>query len=260
MTPPPRPTGEPTRRPLGKPTGQATGQPADRPRQARRGHRRARTPLAALLLALLAAVTAVTTAAAPAQAAGYRYWSFWDLTDGTWTYANQGPSIARPGDGDVQGFRFAVSENSQDAAKPRGPHDFAAICGATDARDGSKRVALVVDFGTRADATGGENPPAPRTACARVAQDATSAEALASVAEPLRYDSNALLCAIDGYPRTGCGEQVSGDTPGTSGDTGTASGDAADADSGGPSAGVYAGIAAVVLLAAAALWQSRRRR
>ncbi|WP_405648688.1 SCO2322 family protein [Streptomyces uncialis] len=214
-----------------------------------------------MLLALLAAVTAVTTvAAAPAQAAGYRYWSFWDLTDGTWTYANQGPSIARPGDGDVQGFRFAVSENSQDAAKPRGPHDFGAICGATDARDGSKRVALVVDFGTRADATGGENPPAPRTACARVAEDATSAEALASVAEPLRYDSNALLCAIDGYPRTGCGEQVSGDTPETSGDTGTASGGAADADSGGPSAGVYAGIAAVVLLAAAAVWQSRRRR
>ncbi|MYY13683.1 hypothetical protein GT204_33680 [Streptomyces sp. SID4919] len=225
-----------------------------------------------MLLALLAAVTAVTTAAAaPAQAAGYRYWSFWDLTDGTWTYANQGPSIARPGDGDVQGFRFAVSENSQDAAKPRGPHDFAAVCGATDARDGTKRVALVVDFGTRADATGGENPPAPRTACARVAEDATSAEALASVAEPLRYDSNALLCAIDGYPRTGCGEQVSGDTPATSGDTPATSGDpdatsadaatpAAEADSGGPSAGVYAGIAAVVLLAAAAVWQSRRRR
>ncbi|MEU0689105.1 SCO2322 family protein [Streptomyces uncialis] len=212
-----------------------------------------------MLLALLAAVTAVTAAAAPAQAAGYRYWSFWDLTDGTWTYANQGPSIARPGDGDVQGFRFAVSENAQDAAKPRGPHDFAAICGATDARDGTKRVALVVDFGTRADATGGENPPAPRTACARVAEDATSAEALASVAEPLRYDSNALLCAIDGYPRTGCGEQVSGDAPATSGDDNAAT-PAADGDSGGPSAGVYAGIAAVALLAAAAVRQSRRRR
>ncbi|MEU7579044.1 SCO2322 family protein [Streptomyces sp. NPDC041068] len=204
----------------------------------------------AALLGVLAAV--------PAQAAGYRYWSFWDRDGDTWTYASQGPGTARPGDGDVQGFRFSVSEDSKDSAKPRGPADFEDICASTPAKDGRKRVALVIDFGLPKDAPEGEEPPAPRTACAQVAEDATSADALAAVAEPLRYDNNALLCAIDDYPKSGCGDQVSGD--------GSARKETAKADSdksgghGGPSVGLIAGGAAVVLLGGAAIWQARRRR
>src|SRR5690606_20818628 len=116
--------------------------------------------------------------------AGYRYWSFWEQDGTAWTYATQGPSLARPSDGDVHGFRFSVSEDSGDAAKPRGTADFATICAKTPARDGTKRVALVIDFGTPADAPSGETPPAGRTACAQVAEDASTAEALASVAGP----------------------------------------------------------------------------
>ncbi|MFD6438037.1 SCO2322 family protein, partial [Streptomyces venezuelae] len=208
--------------------------------------------------ALLAALLGVL-AAAPAQAAGYRYWSFWERDGKEWTYASQGPGTARPADGDVQGFRFSVSDDSKDSAKPRDPADFDAICEDTPAKDGRKRVGLVVDFGTAGDAPGGETPPKRRTACAQVGEDATSAEALASVAKPLRYDSKALLCAIDGYPKTGCGEQVSEETttktqPATG--TGTGDGD----DDGGPSVGLIAGVAAVVLLGGAGIWQARRRR
>ncbi|MFF3657227.1 SCO2322 family protein [Streptomyces olivochromogenes] len=221
----------------------------------------------ALVLSLLLLVLG---GAGQAQAVGYRYWSFWDLTGGKWTYATQGPSTARPSDGDVQGFRFAVSADSQDASKPRGRADFASICAKTPARAGHKRVALVIDSGTTADAPGGETPPAPRTVCARVPADATTADALATVAKPLRYDTNALLCAIAGYPGTGCGEQVatSRTTPPT-----TAKADAeakanakanADAKSEsarhGPSLGLLAGIAAVAALGGAAVWQTRRRR
>nr|WP_205616313.1 SCO2322 family protein [Streptomyces harenosi] len=196
--------------------------------------------------------------AGPAQAAGYRYWSFWERDGGQWTYATQGPSTARPDDGDVQGFRFAVSEDSGDAAQPRGTAGFASVCGATPAREGSKRVALVLDFGTAADAPSGEAPPAPRTACARVSPDATTADALAAVAGPLRYDSNALLCAIAGYPETGCGEQVADGGKRTSAATGAPAGERAE-DEGGPSAGVLAGAGLVVLLGGAAVWQARRR-
>lgn len=221
----------------------------------------------ALPLALLLPLTMVLLlVAAPAHAAGYRYWSFWDRAGDHWTYATQGPSLARPADGDVQGFRFAVSADSQDASQPRGAASFAAICAKTPARDGTKRVALVIDFGTAADAPGGETPPSPRTACARVSPDATTAEALAAVAKPLRYDTNALLCAIAGYPRTGCGEQVSGQAPGTDEPTSTASTSTARPEQakesgkdGGPSVGLYAGAAAVAVLGAAAFWQARRR-
>ncbi|MGX1544729.1 SCO2322 family protein [Streptomyces adustus] len=213
-----------------------------------------RRAAAALLLAVLLPLLG---AAGQAQATGYRYWSFWDRTGGDWTYATQGPATARPDDGDVQGFRFAVSADSQDASRPRGTADFATICAKTPAREGSKRVALVIDFGTPADAPSGERPPATRTACARVPSDASTAEALAAVAKPLRYDTNALLCAIAGYPRQGCGEQVS--APEKPKGTATAAAAERPAADGGPSVGLIAGCAAVAVLAAAALWQARRR-
>ncbi|OXY94193.1 SCO2322 family protein [Streptomyces diastatochromogenes] len=201
--------------------------------------------------ALLVAALVLVAGAAQAHAAGYRYWSFWERDGGRWTYATEGPSTARPDDGAVQGFRFAVSEDSADASRPRGTADFATICAGTPAKPGTKRVALVLDFGTSADAPSGEAPPAGRTACARVSPDATTAEALAATAKPLRYDTNALLCAIAGYPRKGCGEQVSAD--------GSAKQEKKASD-GGPSLGLPIGVGVVAILAGAAVWQARRRR
>ncbi|WMC86148.1 SCO2322 family protein [Streptomyces rochei] len=210
-----------------------------------------------VVLLVLAAFMLIGTAG-QAQAAGYRYWSFWDRDGDTWVYATQGPSLARPSDGDVQGFRFAVSADSQDAARPRGTADFASICAKTQAKEGTKRVALVLDFGTASDAPSGETPPAARTACAQVSPDATTADALAAVADPLRYDNSALLCAIAGYPKSGCGEQVAEQDPTATPTQRPAAGDANDDD--GPSVGLYAGIAVVAALAGAATWQARRRR
>ncbi|MFF9058006.1 SCO2322 family protein [Streptomyces sp. NPDC101213] len=225
------------------------------------------------LTALFAAALFLGLAATgPAQAAGYRYWSFWDRDGDRWVYATEGPATARPSDGAVQGFRFAVGEDSQDVARPRGTASFASICARTPERDGTKRVALVLDFGTAADAPSGERPPAARTACARVPDDATTAEALAAVAKPLRYDTNALLCAITGYPRKGCGEQVTTDRGEDENEAGAGAGagagrkdtpsasSASSTDDGGPSVGVYAGGALIAALAAAAVWQARRRR
>ncbi|MFB6812302.1 SCO2322 family protein [Streptomyces sp. NPDC056387] len=217
--------------------------------------RRALTPLVlafGVLLTLLAS--------SPALAASYRYWSFWEGTAAQWQYATQGPSTARPADGAALGFRFAVSRDAAaEAAKPRAAADFAAVCGGTTAVEGRKRIAVVVDFGLPADAPAGDAAPqdTPRTACAQVAPDATAAEALAEVAKPLRYNSAALLCAVSGYPKQGCGEPIADDGPQP--EAGPKPKPSAPSD-GGPSTGLLAGLAAVATLAAAAVWQSRRRR
>ncbi|MET9951608.1 SCO2322 family protein [Streptomyces sp. NPDC006339] len=228
-----------------------------------------------LVAGLGAALLALGVTASPAEASGYRYWSFWEGRDGgRWGYATQGPATARPADGDTLGFRFAVSRDSADATRPSAAPDFARICSGVAERDGSKRVAVVIDFGRPEDAPPGETPPLPvlRTGCPQVREDATAAEALAAVAKPLRYDTNALLCGIAGYPAKGCGEQVSDTgpeparpatptlppitatpTPAHAVSTTTGSG-------GGPSLGLVAGGAAVLLLGAAGVWQARRRR
>ncbi|WP_344581465.1 SCO2322 family protein [Streptomyces lunalinharesii] len=202
--------------------------------------------------------------AGPAQAQQYRYWSFWDGKPAaagaaaSWAYATEGPGTARPADGSVVGFRFTVSADSAKAAGPRTAPDFAALCDRTPARSGAKRVGVVLDFGTAADAPSGERPPAGRTACAQVPTDAAAGEALAAVAKPLRYDANALLCGIAGYPRSGCAEQVSGGGAEPSATPRTSA--AGEEEDGGPSAGLVGGIGAVVVLGAAGVWQARRRR
>ncbi|MEU6236630.1 SCO2322 family protein [Kitasatospora sp. NPDC047058] len=228
--------------------------------------------------------------AAPAEAAGYRYWSFWKWSDGAWAYQQQGPALYVPPDGTVDGWRFAVSpDGGRDAARPGTAGDFASVCGGTPGQQGRKRVAVVLDFGTAADAAG-ENPPGQRSACAVVPAKASSAEVLATIAPPLRYDTNGLLCAIAGYPRSGCGEQLgAADQPGAGAGPGSGSGSdsgsgtgsgsgsgsgpgatppagsvASRSDSsssaGGPDLGVIGGAVLVAALAAGAVWQARRRR
>lgn len=217
---------------------------------------RRRLPALALAFGIVLAVLA----AGPALASSYRYWSFWDGAGGTWAYATVGPSMARPADGSVQGLRFSVSKDAAaEAARPRAAADFTAICGSTPAAEGRKRVGLVIDFGLPADAAAGEAPPQPepRTACAQLAPEATTAEALASVAKPLRYNSAALLCAVSGYPKQGCGEPLP-DAPDAQ-DSPAAAAQPKSDDGAGPSAGLLAGIAAVAALSTAAIWQSRRR-
>ncbi|AVH97707.1 hypothetical protein C5L38_23810 [Streptomyces sp. WAC00288] len=206
-----------------------------------------------------ALLTLAGVAAAPAHAAGYRYWSYWESDGGKpWAYATQGPATARPADGDAVGFRFAVSKEADDTAKPTAAPDFTRICGNVTAKDGTKRIAVVVDFGGPADAPPGETPPTPRitTGCAQVRPDATGAEALAAVAKPLRYDSGAMLCGIAGHPARGCGEEV-GEEPTAS--PAAAAKEKQDDGGGGPSVGVLAGGAAVLALGGAAIWKARRR-
>ncbi|NJP66096.1 SCO2322 family protein [Streptomyces spiramenti] len=223
-------------------------------------------------------------AGAPArdEPTGYRYWSFWlrdaddgpddgndagrGTTNGAWRYATEGPGTLRPSDGALLGFRFGIGTGAGGAEQPRGGHTFESVCDVATAGEDERRVALVLDFGTRAEAPAGEEPPEPTTACAVVADGATAAEALAATADPLRYDRSGLLCAVRGYPERGCGEQASvapEDSPDSDGggDNGSEDGGSAGTGDDGLAGGLglWIGIAAVAVLAVAAWGRGRRR-
>lgn len=168
-----------------------------------------------LLVSLLLAGFVVTGVAPTAQAAdGYRYWNYFHLQDGAWVFSKVGAGDYVPEDGAVEGYRYGTSTTA-DGIPPRTDLDevnFTSICGATDADAGEKRVAVVIDYGSAADADGA-TPPTPRAACAVVDDKADAQQVLAAVAD-VRSDKG-LTCALDGYPVKGCGEAVPDAQPAT---------------------------------------------
>ena len=92
--------------------------------------------------------------AAPAQAAAFRYWGYFHLAKGAWTFAQTGPAGVVPPDGSVEGWRFAVGDESS-TRNPRAVMTFDALCAGTAAKADAKRVALILDFGRPADSANG---------------------------------------------------------------------------------------------------------
>jgi hypothetical protein len=242
---------------------------------------RAAGVLGALALALPGAAAPASAAetTAPADTA-YRYWGYFQAPDGAWAFAQTGPDASAPADGSVEGWRFAVA-GSSDMRSPRALPAFDDVCGGDEAGEGEKRVAVVVDYGRAADAADGDEPPAPRAGCAVVDDAATGADVLAAVAET-RIEAG-LVCGLDGYPATGCGEAVAEVSPeaaaadepveltGAAGTASTADESAADEPAAGddagedagdtaPGVGLWLGIAAAAAVVALAVAALRRRR
>lgn len=89
---------------------------------------------------------------------------------------------------------------------PRVLPTFEQLCASTPAEAGKKRVGLVVDFGREVDGDGKVTPPSLVATCALVPTAATGADLLAK-AGGVRTDKG-LICAIGGYPATGCAAQL----------------------------------------------------
>jgi len=169
-----------------------------------RSPRRARLLRAAVILALVTAAGGAV--AAPAQAAAYRYWGYFHLDKGAWAFAQTGPGQVVPADGTVDGWRFAVADESS-VRTPRVTPTFDALCAQTAVKAGTKRVGLVIDYGRAADSSDGTTPPAARATCVAVPVKATGSDILVAAGATLRLDK-ALTCAINGWPAAGCGEPV----------------------------------------------------
>ena len=157
----------------------------------------------------------LVVSASPASATSYRYWSFW-LQSGSngagscstsWCFAQEGSGTIVPRDGDVQGWRFAISSGATSSDRPpRATTSFATICSGVTSSTSTKRVAVIVDFGTPSDAPTNELPPALLTKC-EVVSSTTTALGVLYAAVSVRQRSG-FVCGLNGYPRTECGTVV----------------------------------------------------
>ncbi len=171
-------------------------------------HRLVRAALTAVAVIVLAAIM---PSAAHAQGDVYRFWGYYQWTDGAWAITTAGPAEVTPTDGSVEGWRYAVA--GLEPRAPRADGDFDLICGEAVAGDGEKRVAVVLDFGTQADSEDGSEPPAARGVCAVVPDWANGSDILLRTAGDVRIEQGGLTCGIAGYPATGCGGPVATPAP-----------------------------------------------
>jgi hypothetical protein len=145
-----------------------------------------------------------------AQAAdkGWRYWGYFQTAPGktTWTAAMTGPTVDIA-DGSVQGFSFVFDSTDIPSTAPRVKPDFKAICAGVKKDNDTKRIALVIDFGSSLYAPKGEKVQKTVTRCVRTAIQSQGIDVLGQVAK-VRGDASGLICGIAGYPAKECGLEI----------------------------------------------------
>lgn len=158
-----------------------------------------------LLLVLATSLAVVLTGSLPAHAEdGFRFWGYYTWTGQSWTFAPLGIQEHIPADGSVTGWRHAVSGNTP--RYPRAIGDFELICAGVPDESDRKQIAVIIDYGTYQDALD-ETVPGPTGTCVVAPMDATALDLLHATAE-LRTSGNH-VCAVNGFPSSGCGTAVS---------------------------------------------------
>lgn len=126
------------------------------------------------------------TGCAERDANGYRYWSYWHHTGGTWGYANTGPSSyeVRDGDGDgdpdLEGWRFQDGGSESAAAAPPGA-TYDSVC---------------PPKATPTPRPSASPKPSPAAGSGRSATTSPTATAGASLAKPARASASGVPVAI----------------------------------------------------------------
>lgn len=146
-----------------------------------------------------------------AQAAdkGWRYWGYFQAapTKTMWTAAMTGPTVDIA-DGSVQGFSFVFDSADIPSTAPRVKPDFKTICAGMKKDKDTKRIALVIEFGSSVYAPKGEKVQKTITRCVRTAIESQGIDVLGQVTK-VRGDSSGLICGIAGYPAKECGLEIS---------------------------------------------------
>jgi hypothetical protein len=160
-----------------------------------------------IVLAIILLATFITP---PAQAAekGYRYWGYFQTAPGktAWTAAMTGPTVDIA-DGSVEGWSFVFSSDDIPSVKPRVKPDFKKICAGVKADKDTKRIAVVIDFGSTAYSPKGEKVKKTITTCVRTAKESQGIDVLGQVTK-VRAAGSGLICGLAGYPAKECGVEI----------------------------------------------------
>jgi len=148
---------------------------------------------------------------APAQAAskGWRYWGYFQTAPGktAWTAAMTGPTVDIA-DGSVEGWSFVFSSDDIPSMSPRVKPSFSSICRGTKPDPDTKRIALVIDFGSSAWAPKSEKIPKTITRCVRTAKESQGIDVLGQAIK-VRASASGLICGLNGFPAKECGAEIS---------------------------------------------------
>ncbi len=154
------------------------------------------------------ATQAFPVTSASAADKGWRYWGYYQAAPGAtkWTAAMTGPTVDIE-DGSVEGWSFVFSSDDIPSTPPSVKPSFAAICGKTKADKDTKRIGLVIDFGSQAYAPKGEKIKKTITTCVRTAKTSQGIDVLGMEIK-VRAAKSGLICGLNGYPAKECGAEI----------------------------------------------------
>jgi hypothetical protein len=161
-----------------------------------------------LFVLTLLASQLIPIASASAADKGWRYWGYYQAAPGAtkWTAAMTGPTVDIE-DGAVEGWSFVFSSEDIPSTPPSVKPNFASICGKTKADKDTKRIGLVIDFGSQAYAPKGEKVKKTITTCVRTAKTSQGIDVL-GMAIKVRAAKSGLICGLNGYPAKECGLEI----------------------------------------------------
>ncbi len=157
---------------------------------------------------LLISTQIITAPASHAATKGYRYWGYFQAAPGSthWKAAMTGPTVDIA-DGAVEGWSFVFSSDDVPSVAPMTKPSFASICGSTKADPDTKRIALVIEFGSPVYAPKGEKVQKPIVQCVTTAKSSQGIDVLGQVVK-VRSASSGLICGLNGYPKKECGVEI----------------------------------------------------
>ena len=139
---------------------------------------------------------------------GWRYWGYFQAAPGktVWTAAMTGPTVDIA-DGAVEGWSFVFSSDDVPSVAPKVNPSFKTICAGMKPDPDTKRIALVVEFGSKAWAPKGEKVSKTITRCVRTAIESQGIDVLGQVVK-IRAASSGLICGLNGFPAKECGVEI----------------------------------------------------